>query len=195
MEPLPSLWTHSKYNISKRKTGNVIKTQKLSFFGLWVLLTGLWDLKDILNSAKTVLKVNWPVKTPSHEYMEVARSGFWAPANGKLPKCCLFVCLFFLPIRVQTSRKKSSKPSCFLSVQTIDRNFLFHVAEPYNFRAYHFSKLCKVVFGVEDRNLFLFLYWNQTLLALKKMTRLHRLKYCTDHMLGVLFRRSTILVW
>ena len=29
---------------------NVIKRQKVSFFGLWVLLTGLWNLKDIPNS-------------------------------------------------------------------------------------------------------------------------------------------------
>ena len=33
----------------KRKR-NVIKTNKLSFLGLQVLLTGLWDFKDILNS-------------------------------------------------------------------------------------------------------------------------------------------------
>ena len=42
------------------------------------------QLKDILNSAESVLKINWPVKTPCHEYMEVARSGLWVPANGKL---------------------------------------------------------------------------------------------------------------
>ena len=60
------------------------------------------QLKDILYLAKTVLKINWPVETPCHEYMEVARSRLWVPANGKLPKCCLFV---FLPIRVQISRK------------------------------------------------------------------------------------------
>ena len=29
---------------------NVLKRQKLSFLGLYILLTGLWDLKDILNS-------------------------------------------------------------------------------------------------------------------------------------------------
>ena len=29
--------------------------------------------------AKTVLKINWSVKTPSHKRMEVVRSGLWAP--------------------------------------------------------------------------------------------------------------------
>ena len=74
-------------------------------------------LKDILNSVKTVLKINWPVKTPCHEYMEVARSRLWAPANGKLPKCCLFVCCcFFFADKSSDITKNSSKPSCFLSV-------------------------------------------------------------------------------
>ena len=52
------------------------------------------QLKDILNSAESVLKINWPVKTPCHEYMEVARSGLWAPANGKLLSvvCLLVFC-------------------------------------------------------------------------------------------------------
>ena len=30
-------------------------------------------------AVKTVLKINWSVKTPWHERMEVARSGLWAP--------------------------------------------------------------------------------------------------------------------
>ena len=29
------------------------------------------------------LKINWFVKTPSHELMEVARSALWSRANGK----------------------------------------------------------------------------------------------------------------
>ena len=32
--------------------------------------------------AKTVLKINWSVKTPWHEYMEVARSRLWAPDSA-----------------------------------------------------------------------------------------------------------------
>ena len=71
------------------------------------------QLKDILYSAKTVLKINWPVETPCHEYMEVARSRLWAPANGKLPKCCLFV---FLANKSSNITKNSSNPSRFLSV-------------------------------------------------------------------------------
>ena len=40
--------------------------QKISFLGLQVLLTGLWNLKDIRLKirAKTVLKLNWSVKAP-----------------------------------------------------------------------------------------------------------------------------------
>ena len=56
---------------------NVIKRQKISFSGLKVLLTGLWDLKVFKIRAKTVLKINWSVKMPSHEGMEVARSGLY----------------------------------------------------------------------------------------------------------------------
>ena len=35
---------------------------------------------------KTVLKINWSVKTPWHERMEVARSGLWAPDNYCVPE-------------------------------------------------------------------------------------------------------------
>ena len=44
-------------------------------------MTGLWDLKHILNSAKTALKIDWSKKTPWHKYMEVAHSRLWAPAD------------------------------------------------------------------------------------------------------------------
>ena len=39
----------------KKEKGNVIKREKLSFLGLWVLLTGLWDF-DILNSRQNLSK-------------------------------------------------------------------------------------------------------------------------------------------
>ena len=39
--------TSIRYLKGKR---NVIKRQKLSFLGLYVLLPGFWDFKDILNS-------------------------------------------------------------------------------------------------------------------------------------------------
>ena len=57
--------------------------QKISFLGLQVLLPGLWNLKDIRLKirAKTVLKLNWSVKAPWHEHIEVARSGLWAPVR------------------------------------------------------------------------------------------------------------------
>ena len=32
--------------------------------------------------AKTVLKINWSVKTPRHERMAVARSALWAPKEA-----------------------------------------------------------------------------------------------------------------
>ena len=37
------------------------------------------DLKEILNLHQNLLKINWSVKTPWQEYMEVAHSGLWAP--------------------------------------------------------------------------------------------------------------------
>ena len=40
---------------------NVIKRQNI-FLGLWVLLTGLWNLKDIQIRAKTILNMNWSLK-------------------------------------------------------------------------------------------------------------------------------------
>ena len=43
------------------------------------MLTGLSNLKIFKIRAKNVLKVNWSVKTPWHERMEVAQSGLWAP--------------------------------------------------------------------------------------------------------------------
>ena len=42
----------------------VVERQKILFLGLQVLLMGLWNLKDINIRAKTVLKINWSVKTP-----------------------------------------------------------------------------------------------------------------------------------
>ena len=49
------------------------------------MLTGLWDLKDVLNSRQNRSKNKRSVKTPWQEYMEVARSGY-----GLLT--CLRVC-------------------------------------------------------------------------------------------------------
>ena len=40
-------------------------------------------LKDIQNTRQTVLKINWSVKTPWHERMEVARSELWAPDKNE----------------------------------------------------------------------------------------------------------------
>ena len=42
-----------RYQRGKR---NVIKRQKLSFLVLWILLTGLWDFTDILNSRQICSK-------------------------------------------------------------------------------------------------------------------------------------------
>ena len=49
-----------KYEKAKQ---NVIKRSKIPFSGLWVLLTGLWDLKDILISRQNRSKNNWWAKT------------------------------------------------------------------------------------------------------------------------------------
>ena len=40
-------------------------------------------LKDIQNARQTVLKINWSVKTPWHERMEVARSELSAPDKNE----------------------------------------------------------------------------------------------------------------
>ena len=55
-----------------------MKRQKLSFLGLQVLLTGLWDLKDILNS-RTNRSENKLVRESA---VEVAPSRVWAPGSN-----------------------------------------------------------------------------------------------------------------
>ena len=57
---------------------NVIKRQKISFLGLQVLLTGLWNLKDIQNSRQNRSK-NKLVRENAVTCTEVALSGLWAP--------------------------------------------------------------------------------------------------------------------
>ena len=55
-----------------------MKRQKLSFLGLWVFLTVLWDLKDILNSRKNRSEN----KLVRENAVEVARSRLWAPGSN-----------------------------------------------------------------------------------------------------------------
>ena len=62
---------------------NVIKRQKISFLGCRFCWLVCWILKIFKIRAKTVLKINWSVKTPWHERMEVARSWLWAPVFCK----------------------------------------------------------------------------------------------------------------
>ena len=57
---------------------NVIKRQKISFLGLQVLLTGLWNLKEIQNSRQNRSKNNL-VHENAVTCTEVARSQLWAP--------------------------------------------------------------------------------------------------------------------
>ena len=58
---------------------NVIKRSTKPFRGFlfWWSVCGTW--KIFLIRAKIVLKINWSVKTPRHEYMGIAHSGLWAP--------------------------------------------------------------------------------------------------------------------
>ena len=62
--------------IPKRKTKRQKKYNSQVCRFCW-LVCRIWKIIKIL--AKTVLKINWSVKTPGHERMEVARSGLWAP--------------------------------------------------------------------------------------------------------------------
>ena len=52
--------------------------QKLSFLGRLVLLTGLWDSKDILNSRQN----RFENKMVRENAVEVARSRVWAPGSN-----------------------------------------------------------------------------------------------------------------
>ena len=75
MESPPRLWTHSKYKISKRKTKRYQKAKNVIFrsvrFADWFA-----EFKRYSKFApKTILKINWSVKTHGYECMEVASSG------------------------------------------------------------------------------------------------------------------------
>ena len=75
MESPPCPWTHSKYKISKRKTKRYQKAKNVIFrsvrFADWFL-----EFKRYSKFApKTILKINWSVKTHGYECMEVASSG------------------------------------------------------------------------------------------------------------------------
>ena len=66
---------------------NVIKRHKISFLGLYVLLTGSWNLKDIQNSRQNRSKnnvVRENVVTQAHRtYL------LWAPRQRLQEKVCL----------------------------------------------------------------------------------------------------------
>ena len=58
----------------------LLKGTKISFLGLQVLLTGLWNSKDIQNSRQNRSKNKL---FRENECMEVARSELWAPVQSK----------------------------------------------------------------------------------------------------------------
>ena len=104
-------------------------------------------LKRFLNSAKTVLKINWK-RLPTSTWKLLAPGCGLLQMVSSLAKCCLFV---FIADKSSNITKNSSKPSCFLSVyqwsfkQSIEIFcFTWHNPILYNFRASHFSKLCKL---------------------------------------------------
>ena len=64
MESPPHVERIRSVRCQKRKPNVVIQRKKISFLGLYALLTGLWEFKDILNSHQNRSKINWSVKAP-----------------------------------------------------------------------------------------------------------------------------------
>ena len=58
---------------------NIVKSSKVSFSGLLVLLSGLWNQKDIINSRQNLSKNKLFCENAMTRDMEVARSGLLAP--------------------------------------------------------------------------------------------------------------------
>ena len=57
------------------------------------------NLKIFKICAKTVLKINWSLKTPWHDHKGVARSRLWAPALNDLSFSCFYLGGISLPPR------------------------------------------------------------------------------------------------
>ena len=77
-----------RYQKGKRNVITCI-TQKLSFLGLYVLLTGLWDFKDILNSRQDrsknkLVRKNAVTRVHGSCSLQIRAPGY----------VCLFVCFF-----------------------------------------------------------------------------------------------------
>ena len=58
---------------------NAMKRSKTTILRSVGLMTGLWDLKDIVNSRQNCSKNKLVGENAVADQMEVARSGLWAP--------------------------------------------------------------------------------------------------------------------